>query len=160
MLADARASVQTQAVPLEHLVLVDTEYQGCAKTVNQLAAQAKGRWLFTLADDDLLHPGCLTAHLAASEGVDVVYSPPQVEGEPDEPFHGDLPGIPSTALISANLWRWLGGYDEERDHCEDLDFFTRALEAGAVFRRVPGPLWTYRFHGANKSRGQMVRRAA
>lgn len=152
MLNECIESVLVQKCAFEHLIHVDREYAGCSVTVNLLADKARGRWLFLLADDDLLLPGCLKAHLAAADGADIVYSPPVVEGEPEPPFHGDPPGIPSTALISANLWRHLGGYDPARTSCEDFDFFERALLAGAVFRRIPEQTWTYRFHGGNKSR--------
>lgn len=160
MLKEAMRSVLDQTgVAYEHLIHVDRDYIGCSRTVNLLAEKARGRWLFLLADDDLLLPGCLKAHLAAAEGADIVYSPPVVEGEPEAPFHGEPPGIPSTALISANLWRWLGGYDVDLVHCEDFNLYERALAVGAVFRRVPEQTWVYRLgHPAgNKSRGKEFR---
>jgi glycosyltransferase involved in cell wall biosynthesis len=158
MLAECEASVDAQSFRgWEHLILVDIEHQGCSVTMNALAREARAKWLFLLADDDMLLPGCLAAHLAASEGCDIVYSPPLVDGEPEPPFHGDPPGIPATALISRNLWNFLGGYDVERAQCEDLDFFDRALVAGAVFRRIPEQTWIYRLGhpGGNKSRGKV-----
>lgn len=156
MLAELRQSVSNQTFARwEHLILVDEGYVGCSRTLNAIAEDAKAEWLFLIADDDLLLPTCLGAHLAASPGADVVYSPPQVEGEPDAPFHGDPPGIPAPALIRRSLWEDLGGYDVNREQCEDLDFFDRALVAGAVFKRIEGPTWIYRFHsGGNKSRGK------
>jgi len=156
MLAECCVSVNAQTVRFEHLVMVDEEYRGCSVTVNKLAADARGRWLFRLDDDDLLRPDCLALHLAAVRGADVVYSPPVVEGEPEAPFHGDPPGIPAVALIRRSLWVELGGYDESLIHCEDFDFFSRALEAGARFRRIPEQTWTYRFHGRNKSRDALA----
>jgi GT2 family glycosyltransferase len=154
MLKECEASVNGQTLRgWEHLVMVDAEYQGCSRTVNALAADAQADWLFLIADDDLLLPDCLSRHLAASSRADIIYSPPAVEGEPDGPFHGDPPGIPAPALIRRSLWNALGGYNVELAQCEDLDFFDRALCVGAVFKRIEGPLWTYRFHGKNKSRG-------
>jgi len=153
MLAELRASVDAQTMrDWEHLVMVDAEYQGCSRTLNQIAAEAHGDWLFLVADDDLLLPDCLAAHLAASAEADVVYSPPVVEGEPEAPFHGEPPGIPSSALIRKTLWDDLGGYDVDRAQCEDYDFFERALGVGARFVRIPEQAWVYRFHGKNKSR--------
>lgn len=158
MLAECRLSVEAQhGVPFEHLVGLDTDYQGCAVTINELARHATGKWLFLIADDDLLHdPACLKAHVSVSGAADVVYSPPRVEGEPEAPFHGDPPGIPAPALIRRTLWERLGGYDEMLDQCEDLDFFRRALESGARFQRLDEQLWTYRIGHplGNKSRGK------
>jgi hypothetical protein len=159
MLAELCESVDAQTFPLwEHLILVDEGYVGCSRTLNAIAETARAPYLFLIADDDLLLPTCLGDHLGEAlkgTGADVVYSPPQVEGEPDAPFHGDPPGIPAPALIRTSLWRELGGYDVQRAQCEDLDFFERALIAGAVFKRIEGPQWVYRFHGANKSRGKV-----
>lgn len=154
MLAECVASVDAQTFRgWEHLVLVDEGYEGCARTVNRLAADAKADWLFLIADDDLLLPDCLAAHLSVTGGADIVYSPPVVEGEPEGPFHGDPPGIPAVALIRRSLWDELGGYDVEKSQCEDYDFYERALAAGASFHRLRESMWVYRFHGANKSRG-------
>lgn len=154
MLAETRRSVETQTMKRwEHLVLVDSTYRGCAATVNALAAEAKTDWLFLLADDDLLLPTCLAVHYRLRVGADIVYSPPVVEGEPEPPFHGTPPGIPSSVLISRALWERLGGYDLSLGQCEDYDLFERALVDGAVFRRTEKQLWVYRFTGHNKSRG-------
>jgi hypothetical protein len=156
MLAECEASVDAQTFRgWEHLVLVDEEYVGCSRTVNLLAEDARGEWLFLIADDDLLLPSCLAAHLGVSGGADVVYSPPVVEGEPEAPFHGTPPGIPSSALIRRSLWNDLGGYDVEKAQCEDYDFFERAMGAGAVFHRLREQTWIYRFGHGNKSRGKV-----
>lgn len=160
MLAECVASVKAQkGVSFEHLILVDHLYHGCAVTLNKLAEQARGEWLFLIADDDYLLPGCLAAHVEASDGADIVYSPPSVEGEPEAPFHGDPPGIPSTALICGNLWRELGGYDTSLVQVEDFDLWERALAAGAVFKRLDAKTWVYRLNHSlgNKSRGQLFR---
>lgn len=158
MLAEAEASVTGQTYrEWEHLVLVDDSYIGCARTVNQLAKAAQGDWLLILADDDLLQPDCLTLHLAASADTHFVYSPPLVEGEPPETFHGDPPAIPSLSLILKEVWDHLQGYDETLTCREDRNLYERALELGYRFKRIPEQTWTYRFHenigGGNKSRG-------
>ncbi len=157
MLAECRDSVALQYDVVEHHVYLDEGFQGCARAMNLLASEAVGKWILPLADDDLLLYGCVSQHLLASDGADVVYGPPEVEGESEAPFHGEPPGIPSLALISTNLWRYLGGYDESLEHCEDLDFFRRAMEVGAVFRRIPEKTWVYRIDNGigNKSRGHV-----
>jgi hypothetical protein len=137
----------------EHLVHVDEERAGCAKTMNHLAGQAQGDWLFLLADDDLLLPRCLDTHLGVSAEADVVYAPPLVWGEDATQFHQSPPGIPAVALIRAEFWRRLGGYAPDATHMEDRDLWCRALERQARFVRADqAPTWIYRFWGGNKSR--------
>lgn len=157
MLEEACASVAAQTCrDWEHLVLVDDQYNGCARTVNQLAHEAVGEWLFLLADDDLLHPDCLQAHLNARVGADIVYGPPTVEGEDEGQFHLGPPGIPSTALIRGTMWEHLRGYNEQLTEREDRDLWERAQGLGYVFKRIPDGMWTYRLGHplGNKSRGQ------
>lgn len=158
MLAEACASVAAQTCrDWEHLTLVDDDYAGCARTVNRLAEEAVGEWLFILADDDLLQPGCLQAHLdAVPDGADVIYGPPTVEGEDPGQFCGGPPGIPSASLIRWTLWEHLGGYDERLREREDRDLYERALGLGYRFHRIPDGMWTYRLGHplGNKSRGQ------
>ena len=153
MLEEACASVQAQTYRgFRHHVFVDEDHRGCAWTVNQLAALAEGEWLFILADDDLMLPGCLAAHLAASGGADIVYAPPLVWGASAEGYRQGFPAIPSASLIRTSLWRQLGGYDENRQREEDRDFYVRAQAAGARVVRVAGePTWVYRIHAGSKS---------
>ena len=155
MLVEAWRSVQEQTITsFEHLIHMDDLYEGCAVTMNRLAERAHGEWLLPLADDDLLLPDCLGAHLdGAATGADIIYSPPIVEGEAPDGFHGTPPRIPSLALIRTSLWRQLGGYEVTLGQCEDYDFYMRATGQGARFHRIEGGTWIYRFHGANKSRG-------
>lgn len=153
MLRECRESVRAQTFrEWEHLVKVDVEREGCSGTVNELGRHAVGEWLFLIADDDLLLPDCLEAHLAVCAEADVVYGPPIVEGEDPHQFWGTPPMIPSTALIRASLWRKQGGYKLGLDATEDCDFYRRAVERRARFVRIDGHHWTYRFHGGNKSR--------
>lgn len=153
MLVECEASVLAQtSVSWEHLIEVDLAGDGCAVTMNRLAACAEGEWVLPLADDDLILPGCLSALLRASEGADVVYSPPLVTGNEDRWwFFQAPPVIPSFALIRADLWRDLGGYDESLSREEDRDLWVKALAAGARFVRVDEPCWVYRQHAGNKS---------
>jgi glycosyltransferase involved in cell wall biosynthesis len=148
LLRECKASVEAQTVrTFEHLVWIDTERLGCAKTMNLLAREARGVWLLPLADDDLILPGCLRVLLSHSADADIVYAPPLVTGNGDTHFFGSPPYIPSFALIRASLWHELGGYDEGRRREEDRDLWFRALAVGARFVRADAePTWLYRFH--------------
>ncbi len=125
--------------------------------MNKAAARATGDWVLPLADDDLLLPGCLARLLAATSDedgeYDVVYPRPLVWGEEAEAFWREPPDIPSLALIRADLWRSLGGYDETLGEREDNEMWRKVPSAGG--RMVcydAAPTWVYVFHGGNKSR--------
>jgi hypothetical protein len=152
-LHECRLSVLAQSFTRrEHLVLLDVERVGCSGTVNTLARAARGEWLFLVADDDLLLPGCLQAHLRVAATSDIVYCPPLVWGEDHHQFWGSPPMIPSTCLIRKTTWVSLGGYDENAKQTEDRLLYERAMQEGVRFTRIEEPTWVYRFHGQNKSR--------
>jgi glycosyltransferase involved in cell wall biosynthesis len=152
-LRECEASVNAQTWSgWEHLILNDKNREGCAITMNRLAREAQSDWFLPLADDDLLLPGCLETLLANRADADVIYAPPLVTGNEDRWwFFQSPPAIPSCALIRADLWDTLGGYDETRFREEDRDLWVRALAADAKFVRVDEPCWVYRQHTGQKS---------
>lgn len=133
---------------------------------NRLAGSSDADWFLPLDDDDLLDQDCVEQLLAASDGADVVYPwcrvqdhgelepwspnrlyrPEPLVGEQGRPFNY----IPVTALISAELWREVGGMPQA-PHAEDFLFWRRCIGAGARFRCLPEVLWTYR-RGSSGSR--------
>jgi glycosyltransferase involved in cell wall biosynthesis len=153
LLRECERSVAAQTWPdYEHRILMDGDREGCAVTMNKLAAEAQGDWLLPLADDDLLLPGALASLLARFTEGDIIYSPPLVTGNEDRWwFYQAPPVIPSCALIRRSLWESLGGYDETLWHEEDRDLWVRALAFDAKFVRVDEPCWVYRLHAGNKS---------
>lgn len=152
-LDECKASVRAQLyMDVEHVVRTDHDREGCSVTVNRCVESALGEWLLPLADDDLLLPGGVVALLSESRDADVVYAPPLVTGNEDRWwFFQAPPCIPATALVRADVWRELGGYDETLAHEEDRDLWTKMLAAGATFKRVDEPVWVYRQHSQNKS---------
>lgn len=155
MLRECVATVQFQLhFAWELLILCDEDRQGQSKTINELGKAALGDWVLPFDDDDLMLPSLLSKLVEASGQADIVYAPPLVDGEGPDGFRAEPPNIPTPALVSLEVWRTLGGYDPRLEAQEDMDFFRRAMEIGAVFRRVSDNLWVYRIgHGGNKSRG-------
>lgn len=148
LLVECEASVRAQiGVSCEHLVWMDEAGQGAAWGVNHLAQKAQGEWLLPLADDDLILPRCLEILTSASDGADVVYSPPLVWGNDSWHFFQDPPYIPATALIRRELFLKLGGYEQGIVREEDRSFWWKAYDADATFVKVAEhPTWVYRFH--------------
>lgn len=161
-LKEACHSVKAQTLKgVEHLVRLDSAGEGCSKTVNKLAAEARADRLLILADDDILLPRCLELLVEAWPDVGpIVYPVPMVWGEGAGTFLGDPPHIPSLALIPTRIWRQLGGYNESLSQVEDGDFFYRAMQADTVFIRFDQePTWIYRFWTAEDgTRGNKSRR--
>lgn len=153
LLAEALESVAKQNVPpLEHIVVVDYERVGTAKTLNKALFASHGEWIAVLADDDVLYPNHIEACLKAAEmGVDVIYPAcdcdwdlPQI----NRPFNGPELArqnyIPATTLIRRSTLLNLGGWPNERE--EDWALWLRIHVAGGRFVYVPEVTWHYRVH--------------
>jgi glycosyltransferase involved in cell wall biosynthesis len=160
LLTECRASVRAQTVPVEHLVMEDSEREGPQTIRNRLATSSESDWLLPLDDDDLLDPDCVEVLLAAAEGADIVYPFCRVEGRDDFYVVNKLwnerslflqPFIPVTALIRRDFFEMLGGY--RNVPLEDYDLFKRAALHGARFVCVPEVVWSYRFLGQNTFQG-------
>jgi glycosyltransferase involved in cell wall biosynthesis len=54
-----------------------------------------------------------------------------------------------TILAKRELFERVGGFDESRDICEDLDWLARARDAGVPFEVVDDVMVEYRVHSAN-----------
>lgn len=155
LLREAWASVESQTVPVEHLVSIDRDREGPSAVRNWLASQATAEWLLPLDDDDLLDPDCVETLLAHSADADVVYPWARYQGRDDFCFNRLFNAdalmrsnyIPVTALIRRDLFNEVGGYQNLPQ--EDYRLWLRLLGAGAVFKCVDEVLWTYRFHDGN-----------
>lgn len=156
-------SVNQQTLPaIEHRIAIDLERAGTGAVKTALLAGARGDWVATLDDDDVLLPNHLATLAGHAPDADVVYSFCRVDGrpgwnpnrtfDPDALRAGNF--IPATALIRTSLLRDLGGWPDSADSpngWEDYALWLKALDAGARFVCAPSVTWIYRFHGGNKT---------
>lgn len=163
MLAENMASVAAQSLPpAAHLIGVDYARRGGAATYNTLLWAVKTPWFCCLDDDDSADPVHLeTMASVGIDGWDVVYTYCRSEGRTFEqynrPFSGDEVEsnsiVPITALCRTALAEKVGGFPPTWDY--DRAFWAALHRAGARFLAVPTVTWTYRYHGANQSHGQL-----
>lgn len=161
MLAEARASVETQTLPAAaHLVEVDANREGAAVVYNRLAEQATTEWVTFLDDDDLLDPNHLETLWAHQDETDIIYTGCRVESSTgyvyagyDQMFsvpllmHSSI--VPITCLLRRDLFLELGGFRSEWGY--DWRFWQRAARRHCTFHKIHATTWTYRLHGANQS---------
>jgi len=143
--------------------------QGVAAARNRGIAEAAGRWVAFLDDDDLWAPDKLARQLQAAHqtGRDWVYTgavridagqriisgrPPP---DPRELAAGIarfnlMPGGCSNAIASRAALVAVGRFDDGYKHFADWDLWIRLAGRGPP-AWVPSPLVGYRIHGGNKS---------
>jgi glycosyltransferase involved in cell wall biosynthesis len=140
---------------------------GVSAARNRGIAEARGRWVAFLDDDDLWAPGKLASQLAAAErdgrawavaGAVTVDDQLQVlSGEPplapdrivaDLDRYNSVPAGASNVLVRAELLAATGGFDPSLRHMADWDLWIRLGRAGLP-ATVPRPLLAYRLHRAN-----------
>jgi len=194
MLAQALRSVLCQVdVDLEVMVVDDSEGASAAPVVARLAdprvrlvrhggvrgagaarntgiAEARGRWIAFLDDDDLWAPTKLSAQLAGARAADAgwVYggdvtvdaslrviggdSPPSpAEVVRDLPRHNAVPAGCSNVAVRRDVLSSVGTFDSTLATSEDWDLWIRLASVGEP-ARVSGPLVAIRSHPAMASR--------
>lgn len=166
MLTENLASVATQRfAPAAHLVAVDHARAGGAATYNRLLAAVDTEWFCCLDDDDTADPDHLEVMArAATPNLDVVYTYCRSFGREftqyNQPFDPAQVAsnsiVPITALCRTDLMRKAGGFPDTWDY--DRAAWVAVHRAGGRFLAIPTVTWTYRYHGANQSYGQLPAR--
>lgn len=144
--------------------------RGQAHAINKGMEQAGGKWLAYLNSDDVLLPGALEKvkrEFLEHPEADFVYGrAKRIDGEDrplaDYPVGPWNPGLmKDTCFISQpacfwrrEVWKKLGGFNEDLRFSMDYDFWIRGIEAGLKFRFLEVPLAAARIHGDAKTMHQ------
>jgi len=161
---DSRTRAVLAALHYPRTRIIRQRNQGLPAARNAGMRAARGRYLVPLDADDELGPAFLTATTDALERhpraafahtwtrlfgnqnlvwIDRPYNPYQVLLSTS---------IVGCALIRADAWRQVGGYDTSRRRGnEDWDLWVRFIEHGWSQIEVPHPLFRYRQHGISMS---------
>jgi len=169
---------RVEAIPTpfpRHLLHQDNRRQSAAR--NLAAAQASGKYLAFLDHDDIWYPHHLETLVAAleedprlgwaycsidemdSEGrlvaLDVLRGLNEgVEHPKTNVFNmlsADMFIFPSAAVVRAEAFHAVGGFDERLSGYEDDDLFLRLFRAGWLNHYHPAPLIRYRRHPASSA---------
>ena len=134
---------------------------------NTGAAEASGRWIAFIDDDDLWAPDKLAAQLGAADAaarcwvyagavniddrLRVIHGIPPPDPEhviASLPRYNPIPASASNVMIDAATFRRYGGFDERLRSCEEWELWLRLSREGPP-AWVPRPLVAYRMHRSN-----------
>lgn len=161
------------AAAVRYLALPPSDNSGASRSRNAGAAAATGDVLAFLDDDDEWMPGFLAALTARLDGAEAAYcwireqhegrSRPVARLRPGLTAArtlGDNPGASGqNFVISRAAFARIGGFDETLPVVNDLDFFTRALDAGVGYAVVPEELVVQHLHDGDRIASRTERRA-
>lgn len=140
----------------DRIRVINIENSGVIEARNTGISQARGKYIFPLDGDDLIHPDCLKKlYVAAEEGKgDVVYSQTEFFGTRTGRFSLPLPTkenmpyknvVVCSALYRKEDWERYGGYDENcRNGWEDWCFWLNFVADDKIFCRLDETLFYYR----------------
>ncbi len=177
-LLEAIASIRPSLEPLEIVVIDDGSTDGTGQLArncpglryvrqqnagpaaarNRGLKMASGNLIAFLDADDIWaegHPASGLEYLRRHPAVDLVLGQVQYRFDskgpdfenPREPFHSYQLGA---AIARRELFDQIGDFNPSMHHGEDIDWFLRARESGAVIATLPETALYYRLHAANQ----------
>lgn len=153
------ASVQSQTIPCQHLMMLDEERLGPGVIRNRLLSRVTTSYVSFLDADDWLEPDYAQHMLEAATRASYAYSDWYLDDRVFEaPARAWCNGTFHlvTAVVPRELAVHVGGFDETLTAMEDTDFFLKFITREWCGVRVPKPLVHYR---ANGGRGDAVRQS-
>jgi glycosyltransferase involved in cell wall biosynthesis len=164
---DATAAVVSGMADRRLRLIRHERPQGVSAARNHGIAEARGRWVAFLDDDDLWAPRKLASQLAAADrdrrtwavtgavsvddGLRVLAGEPPLAPErivADLDRYNSVPAGASNVLARADLLAVTGGFDPGLRHMADWDLWIRLGRSGPP-ATVSRPLLAYRLHQAN-----------
>jgi len=136
-------------------------HQGAAAACNAGLQLAAGDYWMVFDADDVMPPdrlACQVAYLEAHPELDIVLGLTEAFVTPGEPRPGHynpawdagpFTACTGTMLARRALLDHVGGFDEARALCYDLDWLARAKEAGVRAGQVDHVVLRYRIHRHN-----------
>jgi GT2 family glycosyltransferase len=135
------------------------------KNLNNAIQKSQGEFIKVLAEDDELTPNCLQILMDGIEGYDFVYSDAENFGilPPGWDKRSHDTTVTLESMLKGNgihggstLYRkkaliYVGCYDEYLWTGEEYDLHLKLIKAGFRHRHIPGIVYRYRIHIANKS---------
>ena len=175
---DALASLEAQGMGDDlEIIIQDGDVEadaGQSDALNKGFAKAKGEWFFWLNADDVLLPGalrkvktaihstttasgCDSLQWIAGNTVEI-----DVEGRVirclwDRGRKSAYAGLPvrvygPSSFVRRDLWKGMGGLDEQLRVCMDTDLWCKLRANGHWFKKVPDYLWGFRIHDGSTTR--------
>jgi len=172
---DATALESALAPYRERITFLRQDNQGVAAARNAAARVARGQWLAFLDGDDSWSPDFLEAQLqfGSRYGLQMVWSNGELLGGTrrvgerilavddtriaigiSDLISEELFVITSATVVSTDVYRAVGGFDERLRRAQDFDLWIRLLNARVRVGYNPKPLMQYRVRSGSLSGDQ------
>lgn len=144
------ASVKSQTIPCQHLIMLDEERQGPGAIRNRLLSRVTTPYVAFLDADDWVEPDYAQHMLEAVGRASYAYCDWYLDDRVTEaPARAWCNGTFHlvTSVVPRELAVVVGGFDEGLAAMEDTDFFLKLITREWCGVRVPRALVHYRAHG-------------
>lgn len=150
----AVASCYAQTVPVDIIVVNDTDHKGAGAARNQGLADVQTPYVVFLDADDTIAPDFIERTLAAIQPRHYVYTDwfrdTEIIRAPACPFTNRTFHVITTLLWTGDV-RAIGGFDETLPAAEDTDLYLHLMQDGVCGLHIPEPLFVYGPEGRRAS---------